>query len=400
MINPVSWVDVDLDAIANNIKVIKKYIGNTRLLAVVKANAYGHGIVPVAMCAIESGADYLGVSSIEEGIFLRKNGINKPILVFNTILPEQAHEVLLYDLTATVCSFDVVQALNDEATKLSKKATVHVKIDTGLGRFGILPEHSVELVKILINNFDNVYLEGIYTHFSSATNKNFTRKQFNIFNSIIEQLKDLGHNIPIKHACNSTATLNYPDMHLDMVRIGNLLYDLCPCKDIKIKNPSRIYSKIVFLKNLPKGHYIGYGNRYKTRKPITAAIVPVGFHEGLEIYISQPNGIWDAFKRFIKQILISFGISSNSRKVKINGISCNILGKISMQNCIVDVTSIKEEVFVGDVVELNARKLNLPQSLTRVYHYRDKVFLDSKLVSDKIRENLYDVNQRGETSIG
>lgn len=111
MINPTSWIDIDLDAISENIKTIKKYLGTARLLAVVKANAYGHGIYTIAACAVESGADYLGVSSLEEGIFLRQRGVKKPVLIFNTVLPEQAEDVLSYDLTATVCSFDVMQLL-------------------------------------------------------------------------------------------------------------------------------------------------------------------------------------------------------------------------------------------------------------------------------------------------
>lgn len=401
MINPTSWVDVDLDTISDNIKTIKEYLGTTRLLAVVKANAYGHGIYPVAACAVESGADYLGVSSLEEGIFLRQKGINEPVLVFNTVLPEQAEDVLKYDLTATVCSFDAVQALNDAALTMNKKAFVHVKIDTGFGRFGVLPEHAAEIVRVITTNFKNIYIEGIYTHFSLATNAKVTRKQFNIFLSIIEQLEDQGYRIPLKHVCNSTAALNYPDMHMDMVRIGNLVYGLCPSRNLKINNPANIYSKIILLKNLPKGYYIGYGNRFKTRRPTTIAIVPFGYYDGLELLISQPNGIWDAFKNFIKQILAGFGIISATRKVRVNGILCNILGKISMQNCIVDVTNIKDAVFVGDVVEVNARRINLSHSLARIYHRADKVFSETETVFAENEANLNpNAKRRRETSIG
>lgn len=388
MINPTSWVDVDLDAISDNVRNIKKYLSSTRLLAVVKANAYGHGLYPIACCAVESGADYLGVSSLEEGIFLRKKGISQPVLVFNTILPEQAADVLSYDLTATVCSFDVVQALDEAAARQNKKATVHLKIDTGFGRFGVLPEHAVEMIRVTTLNFKNIYIEGLYTHFSMAANEKITRSQFNLFLSLIKTLKDQGYEIPLKHACNSTAVLNYPDMHLDMVRIGNLIYGLVPSKDLKITNPSKIYSKIILLKNLPKGHYVGYGNKYKTKRSTTIAIVPFGYFEGLEVFVSQPNGIWDGIKNFIKQILAKFGINSSSRKVNIHGVSCNILGKISMQNCIVDVTDIKDNVFVGDVVEFNARRVNLSQSITRIYHRAGQVLLENDIIFTENRSNL------------
>ena len=266
MINEVTWLDVDLNIISENIKAIKKYIGNTKLLAVVKANAYGHGILPVAYCAIENGANCLGVSSVEEAVLLRENGIREQILVFNSILPEQAKKVLEYDLTATVCSFDVVQAINEWALRRDKKATVHIKIDTGFGRFGVLPEYAPEFVKIITDSFENIYLEGIYTHFSAAANEKNTRKQFNIFAKVIQQLDRNGFNIPIKHVCNSIATIKYPDMHLDMVRVGNLMYAFCPSGNLNIKNPSKICSRIAFLKNLPKGHHVGYGNRYKTKR--------------------------------------------------------------------------------------------------------------------------------------
>ena len=224
MISPISWFDINLDVIAENIQNIKTYIGKTKLLAVVKANAYGHGIVPVSVCAIENGADYIGVSNLEEGVLLRQNGIEAPILLLNSILPEQAQEVVRFGLTATVCSFDVVQAINEISTKLKTRACIHIKVDTGFGRFGILPEHALEFVKIISSNFSNIEIEGIYTHFSSANNETITRRQFNKFMSVIEQFEGAGFNIQIRHACNSAATLKYPDMHLVMVRVGNLMY--------------------------------------------------------------------------------------------------------------------------------------------------------------------------------
>ncbi|HQE05446.1 MAG TPA: alanine racemase [Tepidanaerobacteraceae bacterium] len=401
MINPTSWLEVDLDKISENVKNIKKYLGSTRLLAVVKANAYGHGLYPVASCAVESGADFLGVSSIEEGIFLRKKGISQPLLVFNTILPEQAADVLDYGLTATVCSLDVVQALNEVAARQNKKATIHVKIDTGFGRFGALPDHAAEMIRLIISNFDNIYLEGIYTHFSKANNEKITYKQFNAFMSLVETLNEQDIEIPIKHVCNSVAALNYPEMHLDMVRVGNLIYGMVPSKEIAITNPSKICSRVIFLKNLPKGHYIGYGNKYKTKKPTTIAVVPFGYFDGLEVYVFQPNGFLDGLKYLIKQVLFRFGIYSSSRKANINGASCYILGKISMQNCIVDVTKIKNNVFVGDVVELSARRLNLSQSIVRIYHRAGRVFSENDITPAETASDFAPpAGQRRETSIG
>lgn len=400
MLNPTSWLDVDLDIISDNIREIKNFIGNTKLLAVVKANAYGHGILPVAFCALGAGADYLGVSSLEEGILLREEGIKAPILVFNTIIPEQAEKLLHYELTATVCSFDVVQAINEQAEKMNKQAIVHIKIDTGFGRFGILPEYVSELVRIITSKFPRIHIEGIYTHFSLASNERITRKQFTEFNKVIEKLQQDGFNIPIKHVCNSTAAVNYPDMHLDMVRVGNLMYDFCPSGNLDIKNPSNIYSKIIFLKNLPPGHYVGYDNRYKTKRPTTVAIIPFGYYDGLELMISQPNGIWDGLKAFVKSLLISFGVIT--RKVRINGRDCPIIGKISMQNCIVDVTDLKDNVFVGDLVELNTRKVNLCYNIPRIYRQADQVYDSTEVMElNQFKEQSFDEGRkRRETSIG
>lgn len=256
------------------------------------------------------------------------------------------------------------------------------------------------MVRVIITSFENVYIEGIYTHFSMAANEKITRKQYNIFLSIVEQLADQGVRIPLNHVCNSAAALNYPDMHMDMVRIGNLIYGLCPSKNLKINNPAKIYSKIILLKNLPKGHYIGYGNRFKTQRPTTIAIVPFGYYNGLELLVFQPTGIWDGIKSFIKQILAGFGITSATRKVRVNGIQCNILGKISMQNCIVDVTDIKDDVFVGDVVEVNARRINLSPSISRIYRRADKVFSETETLFDERTNFIPSAEQRRETSIG
>lgn len=401
MENLTSWVDIDLDVLSNNIKIIKKYIGKTRMLAVVKADAYGHGIVPVALTAQDVGVDFLGITSVDEGILLRKNGINLPILVFNTILPEQAEKVLKYDLTASVCSFDVVQALNEAAKISNKKIRVHIKVDTGFGRFGLLPEYVPEFVKVISSNFKNIYIEGIYTHFSMATSEKITRKQFEKFESTINQLKAWNFNIPIRHVCNSIATIKYPEMHLDMVRVGNLMYGLCPAGHLEIEKPAGVFSRIIFINNLPKGHNVGYGNRYRTRRPTTVAVVPFGYYDGLELMVSQPNGILDGFKSFLKQVLAYFGITGQARKVKIKGKLFNIIGKIGMQNCMVDITDSKDDIFVGDRVELFLRKVNLSYSLPRVYHKQDELYVDLRqpaVNNDVKNEDFY--KKGSEQSIG
>lgn len=375
---PISYCYVDLDVISQNVRNVKTYIGDTKLLAVVKADAYGHGIIPVAHAATESGADYIGVSNLEEGVLLRQNGIKTPILLLNLILPEQAEETILFDLTPTVCSFDVVQAINNVSQRLGAKAKIHIKVDTGFGRHGIMPEHVLEFVKIIVSNFCNIYIEGIYTHFSSADKKNVTHRQFDAFVSAVSKLKSEGFTIPIKHVCNSAATLKYPDMHLDMVRVGNLIYGLGSQEMEGIKSPGKVITKITSLKTLPSGHGVGYGQKYRTRKPTEVAVIPFGYYDGLELFILQPNGIFDGIKTLLKQMMFLLGFPLKNRKVKINGTYCNIIGKVGMQNCMVDVTSLKGNVLIGDDAELFPRKINLRQGLPRIYHKEGRSYLDDR----------------------
>lgn len=317
MENLTSWVYIDLDILADNIKAIKNFIGKTKMLAVVKADAYGHGIIPVALTALEGGADYLGVSNMEEGILLRKSGIEAPVLVFSQILPEQAENVVKFNLSATVCSLDVVQALHEAAKRLNTRAVVHIKIDTGFGRFGLLPEQTLEFIKIAASDFNAVDIEGIYTHFSSPASENITKNQFKKFTDIISKIREAGFKPPLCHACNSEAALRYPEMHMDMVRIGNLMYGFCDASNLKIKKPAKVFSKIVFIKKLPKGHNVGYDNKFRTKRPTVVAVIPFGYYDGLGLSVLQPLSFFDGLKWFLKQLMYSKGIANFERKVMI-----------------------------------------------------------------------------------
>lgn len=155
------------------------------------------------------------------------------------------------------------------------------------------------------------------------------------------------------------------------------------------------------MRNLPKGHYVGYGKRFRTRRLTTIAVVPFGYHDGLEIFVSQPNGILDGVKYLVKQFLVKYGVVNATRKVKVNGVKCNILGKIGMQNCIIDVTDIKDNVLVGDVVEINTRRINLSHSILRVYRRANKIFYETETLFDKGKINFPpSTGQRREISIG
>jgi len=399
--NLTSWIEIDLDILSNNIKIIKNLIGETKMLAVVKADAYGHGIVPVALTAIKSGADYIGVSNMDEGMLLRKSGIEAPILVFNTILPEQAEKAVKFDLDITACSLDVVQALHEAAKQLNTNARIHIKVDTGFGRFGILPENALEFVKIINSDFKAVNIDGIYTHFSAASSATITRNQFQKFKDVTSKIREAGFIIPLRHACNSAAAIKYPEMHMDMVRIGNLMYGLCPTGNLNIKKPAEVFSRIIFIKNLPKGHNVGYGNKYTARRPTTVAVLPFGYYDGLELTVSQPNGFLDGLKTFLKKVLLDFGITCQDRKVRIKGRTFNIIGKIGMQNCMVDITDLKDDITIGEQVEISTRRVNLCYNLPRVYRREEEEFIDMRQrVTNFYVENHYNYEKGSEKFIG
>ena len=205
-----TWIEVNLDAIAQNVKSIKKLIGEkTELMAVVKGNAFGHDILEVSPVVLNNGATRLAVARLEEGIFLRKAGITAPILVFGLTLKQQAEFLLSYDITPTVCEFEMIEILSKLAVQMNKMAKIHLKVDTGLGRIGIFPCDVLQFIK-RIKSLKNVEIEGIYTHFSvaDAKDKFYTEEQFRKFIEILTIIEKEEIEIPIKHVCNSAALLD------------------------------------------------------------------------------------------------------------------------------------------------------------------------------------------------
>lgn len=226
-----TWAEINLDAISHNLRQIKSLVEpkGAKILAVVKDNAYGHGALEVAHIAENENVSMFGVATVEEAIHLRQEGIKKPILVFCCILPEQAKDVISYDITQTVCDPNICHALSESAKKLDKKAKIHVKIDTGMGRIGVACDGSVDLIKRIIQ-LPNIIVDGVYTHFSVADeDKCYTDIQIERFNSILKELKESNINIPIRHSANSAAILNFPSSYYDMVRPGIAIYGLPPC---------------------------------------------------------------------------------------------------------------------------------------------------------------------------
>ena len=320
-----TWAEINLDNLEHNFLQIKKRVsGKTSILVTVKADAYGHGLVPVSRRLEESGADFLGVASIDEGIKLREAGIKVPILILGLILKNDISPLFEYGLTPSVCEEKLAGALNSKAAKLGKKINVHIKVDTGMGRIGVAHYDAHLLVK-KIHSFRHLGVEGLFTHFAFADmNRKFTFYQIDLFDKLLRDLKKDGIVIPLVHAANSMGLLDYKNSHFNMVRPGLVIYGLHPKENIRInlKPVLRLKTKVVFVKKVPAGSGISYGHKYITRKSTKIATLPIGYGDG------YPRNL------------------SNKAPVLIRGRKFKICGSICMDQIMVDVGS--AGVRVGD----------------------------------------------------
>ena len=307
MESPLVRAEVDLEAIAHNVRELRGITNpKARLMAVVKANAYGHGVIEVTRKALDNGADSMGVARIEEGIVLRKAGFNESVLIFGYTPPELAHKLIEFDLTQTVWSYKTAQVLSDVAVSSNKQIKTHLKVDTGMGRLGLLPDYRrppATEQKLTINAIREVEsiaslaglaLEGVYTHFATAdsTDKTYTGKQLEIFLDFLNELRRAGMNPPLCHAANSAAIIDMPETHLDMVRAGIAIYGLYPSDEVKkrriaLKPAMTLKAKVVHLKKVPPGFKVSYGITYETKKSTTIASVPVGYADGYNRLLSS-----------------------------------------------------------------------------------------------------------------
>ncbi|WP_240510100.1 alanine racemase [Virgibacillus profundi] len=324
--------EVDLSAFKENLQALKKAAKNSMLLAVIKTNAYGHGIVPIGRKAVDNGAERLGVTTVEEGALLRENGINVPIHILSSIFPERAADIVTYDLTASVSNPQLLNAISQEAVHQKKNASVHLKIDTGLHRFGIEPERAVDFCNSCYH-LPGLIWEGIYTHFSSADEADWvtTEKQYALFMETVSKLEGQRFTFPIRHAGGSTITIERSDMHLDMVRPGIALFGFHPASRqqnlISLKPVMKLKSKLLHVRELPPKTAVGYGGSYVTDTTKKIAVVPIGFGDGYQ------RGL------------------SNKGEMLVRGKRAQIVGNISLDQTLIDVTHIPN-VTVGDEVVL------------------------------------------------
>jgi len=300
-----TFAEIDLKKLRKNICAIKGSLSaRTKLMAIVKANAYGHGAIEIAKTAELAKADYLGVASLGEALELRSSSVKSPILVLSEIDHAYVERVIDAKITQTVYTYELAQLLSDTAKQKSARAKIHIKIDTGMSRVGVLPDKALDLVK-RISVLPNIEIEGVFTHFAKADDKkgDFTGRQFRIFMEVIDAIRALGIKIPIVHAANSAAMLNFPQTHLDMVRIGICMYGLQPFetkekKKIKIDPVLSFKTKVLYIKEVPKNTSVSYGAAYYTKKKTKIATLPVGYADGLSRGMSNRGAVLIRGKRY------------------------------------------------------------------------------------------------------
>ena len=326
--------NIDLDAICNNLRETKKHVTeDIMLMAIIKADGYGHGAVPIAKAAGEI-IDAYGVAILEEAIELRNADVTKPILILGFTSPIQYEELLNYEITQTVYTYEMAKELSECATRLNKRAKIHIKLDTGMSRIGFKDdEKSLRIIKE-ISKLPNLDITGIFTHFACAdeADKSSAKKQFERYISFVKKLEEAGVVIPTKHVANSAAILDLPDTYLNMVRSGISTYGLYPSEEvnkneIKIRPAMELISQVVYVKEVESGVGIGYGSSFITSRNTKVATIPVGYADG------YPRAL------------------SNKGYVLIKGKKVPIIGRVCMDQFMVDVTDL-DEVEVGDRVTL------------------------------------------------
>jgi alanine racemase len=338
-----TWAEIDLDALAANFHIVKDLVGpDVHVMAVVKANAYGHGAVECARRLEKEGADWFGVALPEEAIELRGSGITKPILCLGGFWEGQAADCIQQKLVPVVYHLDLIEAFNSAAQEAGVVADVHVKIDTGMGRLGVRFDEVAEFAEAL-KRFKHIRVDGLMTHFAAADDPScdtLTANQIGHFKSVVGLFRERGYNPTYLHSANSAGIFSHPEAFGSMVRPGGVLYglwrDILPPANVnsQLQPVMSVHSHIMLLKWVPQGETIGYGCTFEASRKSLVATVPIGYNDG---YLR--------------------GLSNRSHVI-VRGTYAPVVGRISMDLTILDVTSV-EGVELGDSVTLLGRNGDL-----------------------------------------
>lgn len=353
-ISELTWVEISKEALAKNIEQFRKLIDSTpyrdglkkRLLCpCVKSNAYGHGLVETGRIFLESGADWLSVNSLYEAKELREAGIDSPILILGYVAMEGLEEACKLDLRMIVYNYETIEKLGEISQKLEKKVHVHVKVETGNNRQGVLLEELTDFIKH-IGKFPNIEIEGMSTHFANiedTTDHSYAMTQIEKFKNCVKVAEEICGKIPVKHCANSAATILFSETHFDLVRVGIASYGMWPSRETYVSylqerkegftlTPAFNWkTKIAQIKKVPAGEYVGYGCTYKTTHETRLAILPVGYYDGYDRGIS--NGY-----------------------VLVHGKRAFLCGRVCMNIIVVDVTDIEEAKLEDEIVLIGNQK--------------------------------------------
>ncbi|SER51178.1 alanine racemase [Lachnobacterium bovis] len=331
------YATIDLDAVIANLESMKNNLKEgTKIVAVVKTDAYGHGAKEIAKTVEDIPYIWgFAVATLEEGEILRRNGIKKPILILGVTFPEECQQIIERDIRPTVCNFEMAEKISKEAQKIGKICRIHIKIDSGMGRIGFLVNEENAETICQISKLPNIEIEGMFTHFARADelSKEPAYDQISLFKKMVKMVEDKGVSIKLKHCSNSAGIVEIPEANMDMVRAGITLYGLWPSEDVKkdiidLKPVMSLHSTITFIKEVEKGTAISYGGTYVADSKRRIATVPVGYGDGY-----------------------SRGLS-NKGYVLIHGQKAPICGRVCMDQMMVDVTDIKDVKVFDDVTLL------------------------------------------------
>ncbi len=380
----VAWVEINKSALRHNIRELRHLIGDkTRLIAVVKANAYGHGIVETSRLFIEEGAEMVAVTRLEEAIPLREAGIDAPILLMAPNLPDECQSAVEIGVTSCVNTIEDAERLSEAATKLKKTALVQLKINTGMGRLGVEADNAVETAKQM-RALPGLKLTGVWTHFASAAERDpsLMHRQYALFQPLIQQISYVTKlSVQKFHCANSAAILRFPSMRLSCVRPGTLLYGQFPSQmaaeaaltqHLTLRDGFCVKARIIALKNIKRGQSVGYGPEWKATRPSRIATIAIGYYDGLSLEPHTRTPSYAETKRAAqlatKRALQWYGVKGEEafRTVHLHGEKASIIGRIAMQQCSIDVTHLPQAQ-IGDPVTLSMRRLCASPLLPRLY---------------------------------
>ncbi len=360
--HPPTWCDIDLKALAYNFEQLQKLATKNMshslgIMPVIKADAYGHGMIQVAECLDACGCKYWGVSNVNEGVTLRAAGFKQKILLFESTLVAEAKDIVEYKLTPTVCALEMAHALDHIAHHAGIQIPVHIKIDTGMGRLGVNEDQALVFVDTLRQQCPNLVLEGIYTHFPVAdSDRDFTLGQMRRFRDMVYSLENQFITFSFVHAGNSMGLGDYKSDLFNLARPGIMLYGVYPLEDLKKKVPLKpvmsVKARIIFVQTIAKGRGISYGHTFKAKEDITVAVLSIGYSNG-----------------YLRSL-------SNKAFVLVAGVRCPVVGRVTMDQIIVDVTAVTLSgriPKIGDEAVIMGDQKGETISVDEVAHWADTI---------------------------